>query len=490
MLNARSTVIEDIYADPRIPADAYRPTFVKSLAMVPIRRDAPIGAIGNYWATQRLPSEEEVAILQSLADTTSVALENAQLYSELTEKIRRLQVQEFRNQTQHDALEVFTRALAHDLREPVRALVSFSDMIASADVTADEAARYFVSIRRASRRMGMLIESVFQYTQLDDPEQAAKVACAMDRVLDGVREELSELFGQRTTLVTTGLPEVVANPRQISDVLKHLVSNALTHGGGAVTVRVNAEDRGGHWVFCVRDDGPGIGPEHIDKIFLPFRRLVNREDCAGLGLAICKRVVEAHGGRIWCESEVGNGAAFYFDLPKGDAAESHAEAAQADEFVPWSVPANDATFVARPANVLLVDDREDDIAVARVAIRRAKLELNLLVARSGNEALDLLRAMAAKDEAIDLTLLDINMPGMDGFELLERIRDDEDLRRLAVVMCTGSTRPKDMERAQTLGAAGYLLKPPSFARLKPILEQISTLRLDQEGETYRLLRAA
>ena len=69
MLNARSTVIPDIYRDPRVPVDAYRPTFVKSLAMVPIRRDSPIGAIGNYWATHRQPTEEDVAILQSLADT-------------------------------------------------------------------------------------------------------------------------------------------------------------------------------------------------------------------------------------------------------------------------------------------------------------------------------------------------------------------------------------------------------------------------------------
>lgn len=89
MLNKQPAAIADIYADPRIPADAYRPTFVKSLLMVPIRSANPIGAIGNYWARNHAPSDEEIELLRALADTTSVALENVQLYEELEERVRR-----------------------------------------------------------------------------------------------------------------------------------------------------------------------------------------------------------------------------------------------------------------------------------------------------------------------------------------------------------------------------------------------------------------
>lgn len=88
MLNRKSSIIRNIYEDPRIPLDAYRPTFVKSLAMVPIRTMAPIGAIGNYWSTFHLPSQEDVKILQALADTTAVAIENVQVYNELEERVR------------------------------------------------------------------------------------------------------------------------------------------------------------------------------------------------------------------------------------------------------------------------------------------------------------------------------------------------------------------------------------------------------------------
>jgi two-component system CheB/CheR fusion protein len=90
MLNSEAAVIENIYDDPRIPIDIYRPTFVKSLAMVPIRRSSPIGAIGTYWATERMPTHEELVVLQILADTTSIAIENARLILELEINVRML----------------------------------------------------------------------------------------------------------------------------------------------------------------------------------------------------------------------------------------------------------------------------------------------------------------------------------------------------------------------------------------------------------------
>src|SRR5262245_54236358 len=88
MLNRQPAVIEDIYADARIPAEAYRPTFVKSLAMVPIRTKAPIGAIGNYWATRHTPTAEELHLLQALANTTAVAMENVHVYGELEQRVK------------------------------------------------------------------------------------------------------------------------------------------------------------------------------------------------------------------------------------------------------------------------------------------------------------------------------------------------------------------------------------------------------------------
>ncbi len=485
MLNACPAVIPDIYEDPRIPAEAYRPTFVKSLAMVPIRREAPIGAIGNYWAQPHNPTDEEVAVLQALADTTSVALENARLYEELNAKVVELEARKKLIQDQHDSLEVFTHALAHDLKEPVRTVRAFSDMIANHATSPEDSQTYFEFVCKAADRMAMLVDTVFAYTQLHDPSRMATTAVAMDTVFTGACDNLGRLIAEHKATVTAGpLPTLQAHVVHIGQVVQNLIANAITHNRRPVRVHVTAHDAGNDWLFRVRDDGIGIAPEDQARIFLPFKRLNLTEEGAGLGLSICAKIVELHGGRIWCESRPGEGASFLFDLPKSPGDVAGTTAVTADRIAPIRLP-------GKLANVLLVDDRESDIELTRVLLRdRDKIDFNLSVARGGAEALKRLAEAHANDDAIDLILLDINMPGMDGFETLTRLRADEVLKRTHVVMCTGSTYDKDMARAETLGAAGYMLKPASLEQLKPMMDNLDGLHLGDEGARRQLLRRA
>jgi len=484
MLNAKSTTIPDIFVDPRIPVEAYRPTFVKSLAMVPIRREAPIGAIGNYWAQPHTPTDEEVAVLQALADTTSVALENARLYEELSARVAELEVQKKLIQEQHESLEVFTHALAHDLKEPVRTVRAFSDMIVHHAVSPEETHTYFEFVCKAADRMAMLVDTVFAYTQLHDPSRMGKTTVTMDNIVAGVRDNLGRLLAERGTVVTIDpLPRLQAHPVHIGQVMQNLIANAVHHNRHPVAIHILAEDMDDHWQFRVQDNGVGVASEDQLRIFQPFKRLNLTEEGAGLGLSICQKIVDLHGGRIWCESQPGEGASFLFTLPKspGDMASKTAAS-----------PGNGAAIRlpnGKLANVLLVDDRESDIELTRVLLRdRDKIDFNLSVARGGAEALKRLADAHASDEAIDLILLDINMPGMDGFETLTRLRADEVLKGTAVVMCTGSTYDRDMERAETLGAAGYMLKPASLEQLKPMMSNLSGLQLNPEGPRQQLLR--
>jgi len=473
MLNSRCAVIEDIYADPRIPADAYRPTFVKSLAMVPIRRSAPIGAIGNYWASRRLPTAQEVAILQALADTTSVALENIDLYGELQQRVEVLQEREAHIRRQRASLQVFTRALAHDLKEPVRAIQSFSRLLVEGKTPEDKFQQYFQYIQDSAHRMGMLIESVSHYIQLDDSTGGAGSSCAMEDILGVVLDRLAPLIRASGAVVTHDrMPELPAGSTGMTQVMQQLLSNAVHHGGKAVAVHIRAEERPDEWLISVQDNGPGIPPEYRERIFLPFKRLRKEGNGSGLGLAICRKTIENLGGEIWCAAEEGQGATFVFTIPKGH---------RSVEGRPGA---------AELANILLVEDEESDIELAQVLLlNRDILQTNLLVARNGREALEVLKNSTMAGTPIDLILLDINMPGMDGFEFLEYIRGDELLKRLQVVMFTGSTYDKDIQRAESLKVAGYLVKPPSFDQLKPIIEGIPTLALDQEGQGCRLMRA-
>jgi signal transduction histidine kinase/CheY-like chemotaxis protein len=134
------------------------------------------------------------------------------------------------------------------------------------------------------------------------------------------------------------------------------------------------------------------------------------------------------------------------------------------------------------ANVLLVEDRNDDILFARSVLSGSRgMNCNLLVARDGEEGLAVIRAHLGENDAVDLVLLDINVPVMNGFEMLKAIADDVDLSRIPVVMCSGSTWEKDIERARELGAIGYLAKPALVDDLRPIIAKASNIRLIQNS---------
>jgi CheY-like chemotaxis protein len=308
---------------------------------------------------------------------------------------------------------------------------------------------------------------------------------AMDTVVAGVRDNLGRLIAERGATVTADpLPRLQAHPVHIAQVLQNLIANAITHNRNPVTVHVSAEAMEDHWQFRVQDNGVGIAPEDQLRIFQPFKRLNLTEEGAGLGLSICQKIIDLHGGHIWCESGEGHGASFLFTLPKSpwDVAGKPAEA---DNGMSIRLPDG------KLANVLLVDDREADIELTRVLLRdRDKIDFNLSVARGGAEALKRLAEAHANDDAIDLILLDINMPGMDGFETLTRLRADAVLKGTPVVMCTGSTYDRDMERAETLGAAGYMVKPPSLEQLRPMISNLETLMLNPDGKRQQLLRTA
>jgi signal transduction histidine kinase len=331
MLNKRCVVLEDIYADPRIPADAYRPTFVKSLAMVPICRNAPIGAIGTYWSKNYRPSPDQLAILEALADTTCVALKNAELYARLQEQVQTLQAQAARIQNQHSSLEVFTFALAHDLKEPVRTLLSYSDMLREAPEAPEKRARYMGYMHNAAARIDMLLGAVSRYTRLVDPDLPIAAPIDLNIIADEVQQNLAELIAERgATIRCENLPCLRADPAHLTQLLESLVCNAIVHNDRKVTVTIRHQRVDGISEFSVADDGIGLNPGQSQQIFLPFRRLTHREGCSGLGLASCRRICALYGGESRCESSPGQGATFTFTLPAAEKTELEPDYAQAD----------------------------------------------------------------------------------------------------------------------------------------------------------------
>jgi signal transduction histidine kinase len=384
---------------------------------------------------------------------------------------------------QHVALEIFSQALAHDLKEPVRTVCCFAQMICDGRGGVSGRDDYVRYIRDAGERMALLIDSVLSYTQLDGLGDPEREVVGLDEALASAKTNLAALFLEHDTTVSADpLPEVAGSRIQIVQVLQNLMSNAVSHSAEPVHISIGAASDSRAVRVVVRDDGPGIAPEHQRQIFEPFRRL-NRDNVhCGLGLAICQKIVEAHGGKLGCESAIGLGSSFFFTLPRAAAVNS--QSAREAPIVGTREPGGSV----RVANVLLVDDRDDDILFTRALITgRLGMRCNLLVAHDGKAGLELIRDHFRKNDHIDLILLDINMPVMNGFEMLEAIGEDADFRRIPVVMCSGSKREKDKERSRALGAIGYLAKPVRFEHLQPIIAKSPGIRLAEEATGQPIL---
>jgi signal transduction histidine kinase len=314
MMHAEPAVIEDIYQDPRIPHDAYRPTFVKSLAMVPIRRENPVGAIGNYWAKNHLPSEEEVAILQALANVTSIALENVELYNNLQRSLLALK-------KSNEDLSSFAWIAAHDLKSPLRAIDTLSLWIEDdlRGSSLGETKTYLDTLRRRVRRMEKLLDDILEYVHLEHASGTRREEIVDGRTLLGDIVSLVHMPPGFTLKVAEGFENIQVPRLALQRIFCNLVDNAIKHHHKKTgLVEIGFEDQGAQYMFTVSDDGPGIEPRYRQRVFDMLTTLQPRDsrEGSGMGLALVKKVVLSFGGDIAVEGTPGYGAVFRFTIPK------------------------------------------------------------------------------------------------------------------------------------------------------------------------------
>lgn len=312
MQHSEVVTIPDIYQDPRVPVDAYRPTFVKSLCLVPIRLASPIGAIGCYWASHYEPTPEEIKTLQILANSSAVALENLELRNAVLSK----SLESEANATKSRDIELYLHTLAHDLKSPLGTLMGMAELLimhsgAQLDARANE---YLSSMTRAGNRLNRQIERVLSlYKMTGTKVQRAQVD--LSRVAADIAEGLKTQYPGRNCeiRIAPGL-SAYADPDLIRVALENLLGNSFKYSQKREKIAVEFGKQGE--AFCIRDNGVGFDPAAAHRLFRPLERLHSGSDFAGtgLGLASVARIVELHGGRVWAEAEVDRGAAFYFML--------------------------------------------------------------------------------------------------------------------------------------------------------------------------------
>lgn len=276
-----------------------------------------------------LQRQRMVASLKQARDRLEV--EVAERTADLSEANQHLQKEIAERQRAEDELsrsnwelEQFAYVAAHDLKQPVRTVKMFLDLLdnrsrSELNAQGQEFLGYALS---GAQRMDALIEDLLKLAKVSHNERSMEkicLQCVVDEVLANLQAEIQETGAMITH---DDLPDVIADRSQLSQLLQNLIGNAIKYRGDRQPrIHVGIDTNEEEFHFSVQDNGVGIDPRHSDKVFEVFRRLHTDSEApgTGIGLALCQRIVDSHGGRIWVDSQPGQGSTFHFTLPNDEA---------------------------------------------------------------------------------------------------------------------------------------------------------------------------
>lgn len=289
-----------------------RENIEKNMLFDTVFRTRPVTGDSKYISTkgllQRSTTGEIESMIGVLLDFTGVKKSTESVVTKLNEELLR----------SNRELQNFAYIASHDLQEPLRMVTSFTQLLAMQyrDKLDDRAMEYIDFAVGGAKRMYNLLNDLLQYSRMQAKKPELRKV-DMNQVLNNVLRNLSLLVDEtKGNISSQNLPEVVADPAQMTVLIQNLVSNSLKFCTKAPKIRISGKGFEDHCHFVVEDEGIGIEKQYFEKIFQIFQRLnPGQFEGTGIGLALCKRIVESHNGKIWVESEPGKGSRFHFTIP-------------------------------------------------------------------------------------------------------------------------------------------------------------------------------
>jgi CheY-like chemotaxis protein len=359
--------------------------------------------------------------------------------------------------------------MSHELRTPLNSILGFTQLLEyDRAVTGSEATLKKVrNIHTAGRHLLSMIDDILDLSRIEIGGLTLSLE-ALD--LDALVRECLGMIGPQAEMRAlrvsfapiAGNNHVLADRTRLRQILANLLSNAVKYNRSGGTINVSRRRHGDMIELAIGDSGQGLSAEQLAKLFQPFNRLgaeMGSTEGTGIGLVIVRQLVEKMGGSISVQSTTGKGSTFIVALPA--ASDIDAAMQQSIDAPPLPVlpPPVDPEEAGGEQTILYVEDNPANVELVRqfFALRtRFKLEIET------DGIAGLARTQSLKP---DLLLLDINLPGINGFEIMRRLRDDEQMRAMPVIALSANAMPAEIRQASDLGFSDYLTKPIDLQRL-------------------------
>jgi len=272
--------------------------------------------LNKWYEVSAFPSANGLAVyFKDITERKNSEIQLKELNLELAKRAKDLMLT-------NAELEQFAYVASHDLQEPLRMVSSFLQLLKKkySDKLDDQALEYIHFAVDGSERMKQLILDLLEYSRAGSNEDALELL-DLNKSLNEVFNLLAQSIAENNVKIEVeSLPKVMGVPSQIIQLFQNIISNAIKYKNTNFPpeITISTEEEATHWRFEIKDNGIGIDPQYHEKIFIIFQRLHNRKEYqgTGIGLSICKKIVERHGGRIWVRSNINEGCTFFFTLKK------------------------------------------------------------------------------------------------------------------------------------------------------------------------------
>ncbi|HIJ84635.1 MAG TPA: response regulator, partial [Magnetococcales bacterium] len=366
----------------------------------------------------------------------------------------------------------FLAHMSHEIRNPMNAIIGLSQLILKTELT-EKQGDYLSKIQLSAKNLMMIINDILDFSKIEAGKMTMEsIPFSLEKMLRDTVGPWGARIEEKGLELLVKSPQnlqfsLLGDPLRLGQVFSNLISNAIkfTDRGGWVVVVVAVAEETETLVqlkCSVQDSGIGMSPESLGKMFQPFSQadatITRRYGGTGLGLTICKRIVEMLGGKIWVESQPGRGSIFHFTASFGKGPYNEGRAVFASDTL------KPEGFTFSGTRILLAEDNAINQMVAREMLERAGFKVE--IANHGREAVEMVN-----HAFYDAVLMDLQMPEMDGLEAARQIRADQRFKKLPIIAMTAHVMASDREKCLAAGMDDHVSKPMDPVNLLGVLQR-------------------